>query len=444
MSSPDPACLQSSANLAVALERLYARHTFGIKLGLDPVRRLCELIGNPQDHVAVVHVAGTNGKGSVSAMIEAVLRAAGLATGLYTSPHMVRFNERIRIGDQDVSDSQLVAALEVCEQAAAQVQREQGHEATFFEITTAMAFHCFRQAGVQVAVVETGMGGRLDATNIVRPLASVITRIAMDHEAYLGNTLAAVAGEKAGIIKAGRPVVAGLQEAAAEEVLRQTAIARGAPYIAAAEAVAVRPLECSLRGQKAHAETTGGWSGTLHLPLTGRHQLENLAIALAALEQVFAKLEIDIPFRIIREGIASVRWRGRFEVLRENPTVIADAAHNPSGAATLAAALRAQGLTRTALVTGMCADKDTAGVARILAGVARRVWTVPIPNARSLPAAELAAQFRHAGADAQAAVNVESALREAEAWAKAEGSAVVIAGSIFLLGEVLPLYANQE
>jgi dihydrofolate synthase/folylpolyglutamate synthase len=444
MPSPDPARLQPSANLTGALGRLYARHTFGIKLGLDPVRRLCELIGNPQDQLAVVHVAGTNGKGSVSAMIEAVLRAAGLRTGLYTSPHMVRFNERIRIGGQEVGDPPLVAALELCEQAAGQVQREQGHEATFFEITTAMAFHCFRQAGVQVAVVETGMGGRLDATNIVQPLVSVITRIAMDHEAYLGNTLEAVAGEKAGIIKAGRPIVAGPQEPAAEEVLRQAAAARGAPYLAASEAVAVRPLECSLRGQKVHAETTGGWSGMLRLPLSGAHQLENLAIALTALEQVFSALGTEVPFRIVREGLAAVQWRGRFEVLREAPTVIADAAHNPSGAATLAAALRTHGLTRTALVTGMCADKDTAGVARILAGVARRVWTVPIPNARSLPAEDLAALFRRAGVDAQATDHVEPALREAEAWAKAEGSAVVIAGSIFLLGEVLPLYANPQ
>lgn len=440
MTTPAPA----SGHFAGDLERLFRRHAFGIKPGLDPARRLCELVGNPQRHVAVVHVAGTNGKGSVSAMIEAVLRTAGLKTGLYTSPHMVRFNERIRIGDQDISDAQLVEVLEICEQASAKVQREQGHEATFFEITTAMAFVCFQQAGVQVAVVETGMGGRLDATNIVKPLVSVITRIAMDHEAYLGNTLAAVAGEKAGIIKAGCPVVVGPQEPAAEAVLRRTAASVGAPYVAAAEVAAVRWVERDLHGQKVQVETVGGWSGTLHLPLAGRHQLENLAIALTALEQVFALLGIDIPFRILREGIASVRWRGRFEVLRENPTVIADAAHNPSGASTLAAALKAHGLTRTALVTGMCADKDTAGVARILAGVARRVWTVPIPNPRSLPPAELAALFRRAGTEAQSGDDVQTALREAEAWAVAEGAAVVIAGSIFLLGDVLPRYAVRD
>jgi len=443
MSVPDSPRRSASGSFESALERLYRRHTFGIKLGLAPARRLCELAGNPQEHFAVVHVAGTNGKGSVSAMIEAVLRAAGLRTGLYTSPHMVRFNERIRIGGQDASDAQLVDALEICETASAQVQREQQHEATFFEITTAMAFVCFQRAGVQVAVVETGMGGRLDATNIVQPLVSVITRIAMDHEAYLGSTLSAVAGEKAGIIKSGRPVVSGPQDPAADAVLRQTATARGAPYVAASDSAAVRLLESNLQGQKVHVETTGGWSGSLRIPLTGNHQLENLAIALTALDMIFTALGTEIPFPIIREALASVRWRGRFEILREHPTVIADAAHNPSGAATLAAALKAHGLTRTALVTGMCADKDAAGVARILTSVARRVWTVPIPNPRSLPATELEALFRRAGAEAQATDDVGTALREAEAWAKAENSAVVVAGSIFLLGDILPRYPHK-
>ncbi len=426
--------------LAMALERLYQRHTFGIKLGLDAVRRLCELCGNPQDAFAVVHVAGTNGKGSVSAMVEAVLRQTGLRTGLYTSPHMVRFNERIRIGGQDISDEALVEALAVCEAAAEQVGREQQHEVTFFEITTVMAFICFQRAGVQVAVLETGLGGRLDATNVVLPLVSVITRIAIDHEAYLGNTLEAVAGEKAGIIKPGRPVVCGPQAPEAEAVLRQVAAARGAPCLAAADAATVQRTGGDLSGQKVHVETAGGWSGTAWLPLTGVHQLENLGIALVALETVLAALGADIPFEVVRDGLAAVRWRGRFERLREHPLVIADAAHNPSGAGTLVAVLKAQGLKRVALVTGMCADKDVAGVVRLLAGVARRVWAVPLPNARSMPPAELAVLFATAGVEATAVDAVADALREAEAWAIKEKSAVIIAGSIFLLGEVLPLY----
>jgi len=426
--------------LACALERLYQRHTFGIKLGLDAVRRLCELCGNPQESFAVVHVAGTNGKGSVSAMVEAVLRQAGLRTGLYTSPHMVRFNERIRIGGQDISDAALVEALAVCEAAAEQVGREQQHEVTFFEITTVMAFICFQRAGVQVAVLETGLGGRLDATNVVLPLVSVITRIAMDHEAYLGNTLEAVAGEKAGIIKPGRPVVCGPQEPEAEAVLRRVAAACGAPYIAATDAATVQRMSGDLSGQKVHVETTGGWSGTAWLPLTGAHQLENLGIVLAALETVLAAVGVDAPFAIVRDGLATVRWRGRFERLREHPIVIADAAHNPSGAGTLVATLKAQGLKRVALVTGMCADKDVAGVVRLLAGVTRRVWAVPIANARTLPAKELAALFAAAGVEATAVDVVADALREAEAWAIREDCAVIIAGSIFLLGEVLPIY----
>jgi len=426
--------------LASALERLYRRQTFGIKLGLDAVRRLCELCGNPQDSFAVVHVAGTNGKGSVCAMMEAVLRQAGLRTGLYTSPHMVHFNERIRIGGQDISDAALVDALAVCEVAAEQVGREQGHAVTFFEITTVMAFLCFQRAGVQVAVLETGLGGRLDATNVVMPLVGVITRIAMDHQAYLGDTLEAVAGEKAGIIKPGRPVVCGPQEPEAEAVLRQAAASCGAPCIVATDAAAVQRTGGDLSGQKVRCETAGGWSGTARIPLAGAHQLENLGVALAALETAFGLMGVDVPFGTVRDGLAQIRWRGRFERLREQPLVIADAAHNPSGAETLVATLKAQGLKRVALVTGMCADKDVAGVVRLLAGVARRVWAVPIPNARSIPPAELAALFATAGVEATAVDVVADALHEAEAWAIKEKTAVIIAGSIFLLGEVLPLY----
>lgn len=428
--------------LASALDRLYRRQTFGIKLGLDAVRRLCELCGNPQASFAVVHVAGTNGKGSVCAMVEAVLRQAGLRSGLYTSPHMVRFNERIRIGGQDVDDAALVEALAVCEAAAEQVGREQGHAVTFFEITTVVAFLCFQRAGVQVAVLETGLGGRLDATNVVLPLVCVITRIAMDHEAYLGKTLAAVAGEKAGIIKPGRPVVCGPQEPDAQAVLRQTAAACGAPLIAAADTATVRHTGGDIAGQKVHVETAGGWSGTAWLPLTGSHQLENLGIALVTLETVLAALGADVPFAVVRDGLARLRWRGRFERLREQPLVIADAAHNPSGAATLVATLKVQGLKRVALVTGMCGDKDAAGVVRLLAEVTRRVWIVPLSNARSLPPTELAALFAARGVEATPVDVVADALREAEAWAVKEASPVIVAGSIYLLGDVLPLYAD--
>jgi len=187
--------------LDVALARLYSRRQFGIKLGLAPVQRMCELLGHPEQQYGVIHVAGTNGKGSVSATISSILQSAGLSVGLYTSPHLVRFNERFRVNGKSLSDADLVDALAVCEQAADTVREEQEHEATFFEITTVLAFECFRRAGVKVAVIETGLGGRLDATNVVTPVLSVITSIARDHAAHLGDTLEEIAGEKAGIIK---------------------------------------------------------------------------------------------------------------------------------------------------------------------------------------------------------------------------------------------------
>ncbi len=426
--------------LTCSLERLYLRQTFGVKPGLEPIGKLCKQIGNPQEKFAVVHVAGTNGKGSVCAMIESVLRQTGLRTGLYTSPHMVRFNERIRIGGQETDDKELTAVLNLCEEAATGLAPSLNHEATFFEVATAMAFSCFQRAGVQIAVVETGMGGRLDATNIVLPLISVITRIAMDHEAYLGDTIEAIAAEKAGIIKQGRPLVAGPQDPEAEHILRKTAIDRNALFIDAARTVSVKRLDQTAEGQKVLIETAGGWSGSIHMPLHGSYQLENLMTTLAALEEIFSLLEINIPFPVIRKGIANVQWRGRFEILRQNPMVIADAAHNPSGAKALADTLKSLHIKRVALVTGMCADKDVRSVTRILAGTAGRVWTVPIPNPRFLAPAELAQSFRQAGVDALAHDHLRDALREAESWASDHNTAVVIAGSIFLLGEVLPCY----
>ncbi len=423
--------------LTSALARLSARHQFGIKFGLDPVRRLCELTGNPQQHFAVVHVAGTNGKGSVCAAIEAVLLAAGFRVGLYTSPHRVRFHERIRINGVEVADEALACALAACETAAEQVRTEQSHEATFFEITTAMAFFCFREAGVQVAVIETGLGGRLDATNIVLPVTSVITRIAMDHEAYLGNTLEAIAREKAGIIKRGRPVVAGPQEEGVETLLRRAAADTGAPYTAASDAVTVRRIGGDLHGQKVHCETMGGWSGTVQFPLAGRHQLENLGIALAALERVLDTMGFCVPFDTVKSGLAKINWRGRFEILSNTPLVIADAAHNPSGAAMLAETLLMHGLSRVQLVTGMCGDKDVAGVVNVLAGIAGHVWTVPISNSRAIDPGRLAAMYKGAGVEADVSVTAVAGLAAAKAAARQTDATVVIAGSIFLLGDVM-------
>ncbi len=425
--------------LDVALARLYSRRQFGIKLGLAPVQRMCELLGHPEQQYGVIHVAGTNGKGSVSATISSILQSAGLSVGLYTSPHLVRFNERFRVNGKSLSDADLVDALAVCEQAADTVREEQEHEATFFEITTVLAFECFRRAGVKVAVIETGLGGRLDATNVVTPVLSVITSIARDHAAHLGDTLEEIAGEKAGIIKKGRPVVSAPQEASAGDVLRKVAISKSAPFISTLDAVEIQRVSGDLSGQKIRFETADGVAGTVQYPLLGDHQLENLGVAIAATEQFFSILGVPLEGDVVKAGVRQVSWCGRFQLLKESPVMIADAAHNPAGADALVATLKRNGIKHAGVVLGVCDDKDAEGVVRRLAAMASRVWVVPIPNERSMPTEKLVRLVRSFDVDVSSAT-LDAGIEAAEAWALERDLPLVITGSIFLLGAVLPRY----
>ncbi|MBT3191574.1 MAG: bifunctional folylpolyglutamate synthase/dihydrofolate synthase [Verrucomicrobia bacterium] len=429
----------SREQLELALERLYARRQFGIKLGLEPVQRMCELLGHPEQQYGVIHVAGTNGKGSVSASIASVVHATGIDVGLYTSPHLIRFNERICVNGVSVSDDELVAALAVCEEASDKVLAEQGHETTFFEITTVLAFECFRRAGVKLAVIETGLGGRLDATNVVTPLISVITRVADDHGAHLGDTLEAIAGEKAGIIKSGRPVICSPQQPEVEAVLRRTADALQASFIAAGDAVSVQRVSGDLHGQKVRVSSENGLAATAHFPLLGDHQLENLGVAMATVELLCDLLGVSLDVALLKAGIEAIRWPGRCELLKASPCVLADAAHNPDGAAALIAFLRRNGIRHAGVVLGMCDDKDAMGVVKQLATIAQRIWVVPIPNERNMPAERLIRLVQSVGVDV-AATELDEALDAAEAWAQETGLPVVVTGSIFLLGEVLPRY----
>ena len=300
-------------NLTESLDKLYALRTFGIKPGLEPVRELLAGLGDPQLTFIAVHVAGTNGKGSVCALLDSILRAAGFRVGLYTSPHLVRFNERIRVNGVAVSDEDLAALFDALEPvAAAMAARER--QATFFEFTTALAFEYFRRQRVQFAVVETGLGGRLDATNIVMPLVSVITRIGLEHTEYLGDTVEAIAGEKAGIVKAGRPVVCGAMADEARAVIRHIATERKSPFVDAAEVVAVRRVAQSLSGQKIAVSTEDSDYGTATMSLLGRHQLENVATALAAAEAIAEAGRLTLAPEVVMQGVEATRWPARLDV----------------------------------------------------------------------------------------------------------------------------------
>lgn len=429
---------QDNARLADKLESLYRRHTFGIKLGLHVEEALLRRLGNPEKSFVSIHVAGTNGKGSVCLLIESILRAAGYRTGLYTSPHLVRLNERMRVGGRDIRDADLLALLDDLAPHSEAVEKETGQTPTFFEYTTAAAFEHFRRSSVQAAVVEVGLGGRLDATNVVMPLVSVITSIGLEHTQYLGKDLESIAREKAGIVKPGRPVVCGCVPDEARRAIEAVCAARKAAFCAASQRVSVRVADERLDGQKVSVESSGASYGTMRLPLAGRHQAGNLATAIAAIEAA-SDCGLPLPEGAIKAGVESAVWPGRFQVLSREPPVILDGAHNPSAAEALGDTLKRLLKGRPlALVIGMCVDKDVERFFSALGAQARRCWVVPLRTERSAPCELLMAAARRAGCDAVAA-DLEVALRDAAAWATEVGGAVCITGSLYLVGEVLAL-----
>ena len=394
---------------------LYATQLTGIKLGLDTIRRLLDALSVDfgRTHTQVVHVAGTNGKGSVCAMLDAVCRAQGYRTGLFTSPHLVSFRERIRLDGRPIPETAVAERLTHLKQLAASLSPPP----TFFELTTALALDWFQSQRAEVVVLETGLGGRLDATNALTPAVSVITGLDFDHTAWLGDTLAAIAGEKAGIIKPRVPVVSAPQAPEAAEVIARTAEAQGSLLRVVAEPI------------------PSGWP----LGLAGSHQRLNAALALAALDA--AGIEAAEPAR--RAGLAEVDWPGRFQRL-ENGQIILDGAHNPAAARRLAHTWHEEygDHHRAAVVLGILHDKDVGGICRALEPLAARFVAVPTRSPRSTPPEELLATLAHAapGVPARAANDVPAALADA----RQGGGPVLVTGSLFLVGEALALLTGQS
>ncbi len=433
------------STVAESLSRLYRLHAAGIKFGLETEVALLERLGHPERNLAIIHVAGTNGKGSVCSMLESVLRRAGLKTGLYTSPHLIRFNERIRVNGQCIKDETLATLIPlVDEQAKLTAARPGGQEVTFFEFTTALAFEHFKREHVDIVVLETGMGGRLDATNVIVPLISVITGISLEHTHCLGKDLASIAAEKGGIIKPGRPVVVGPLDDESLAVIQRLAQERQARLIQAGDAVAVRRKSQNLDGQQVSIDSESVSYGSFRCPLIGRHQLENMGVAVAVLEVLRDECGVAVTLQAVKEGLERVRWPGRCQVLSKEPVTILDGAHNPEGAQVLSQVL--QELVKgqpVGLVTGMCADKDLDGFLQALAGKVRRLWAVPLRTERSRPLDVMAAKSQFFGCPVTTA-SVPDALREAAAWAVANRGVVCIAGSLYLAGEVLELSGKTD
>lgn len=442
-----------------AIARMYAlghelAHTPSNKFDLAHMRVLLEALEHPELRVPGVLIAGTNGKGSTAATLASILQASGIRTGLYTSPHLVRINERIRINGEPISDDDFAGIHDLVDRTAERLvsENELPWHPSFFEMLTAIAFEYFARERVELSVLEVGMGGRLDATNVVEPRVSVITDIDLDHQKFLGNTIAEIAREKAGIIHAGGVVVTLPQTPAANEVVGNAILdanARGisaVPYVPPVSPGARQYLVPSPQEKAGFVSRyplqVMGTEILVESPLVGRHQLRNVALAIAAAEQLAGQGFSGITAESIARGIRSTRWPGRFQVLpatAAHPEVVFDVAHNPAGAWALRSALSSAYEDRPLVfVFGAMRDKAIREMAEILFPLAERVIVTHIDNPRAASAAEIHEAAGRISSTLEEAPDVAAALAQARITTGAKG-VVVVTGSIYIVGEAMRL-----
>jgi dihydrofolate synthase/folylpolyglutamate synthase len=470
-------------NYSEAIQFLYGLRLFGAKFGLENTFQLAALAGNPQDRLRFIHVAGTNGKGSTCAMLESIYRAAGLRTGLFTSPHLVSFRERIQVNRQFIGEQDVVRLTEELRKQSSEFRLQaawgpakagtpnQDARPTFFEFITVMALKFFAEQKCDLVIWETGLGGRLDATNIVTPLASVITNIQFDHQQWLGDTLEKIAAEKAGIIKPGVPVITTVDEPKALAVIEKTAREKNAPLV---NFNSWEGRRAAVPNQNQSGSPARRPSPIAKLPLTGEHQKINAALALATVETLQSK--IPVSEAAIRTGLETVNWPGRLQLVQteSGQDILLDGAHNVAGAKALREALSSGTLKRElnragsetgapqkcTLILGVLQDKDWPHICETLAPMAAQIFTVPVASERTADARELAAACRAANSAAKIAVC--DSLREAlkglhcfsvrgigradlpvglDAGQRVPSSEplIVVTGSLYLVGEALEL-----
>lgn len=414
-----------------SLAYLYALQRFGIKLGLDNIRLILRRLNHPQRDYPIVHVAGSNGKGSVCAGLAAILRQAGCRVGLYSSPHLHSFTERIQIDGQPISEEEVVALIGAVKKVCDDIP------VTFFEFTTAMALLHFQRRRVEVAILEVGMGGRLDATNAVTPMVTVITPVCLDHAEHLGADLAAIAAEKAGIVKPQVPLVLGPQQPEAEQVLIGRAAELQAPVYrcgldfsaqACAQGFDYRGIQSSFQG--------------LRPGLLGAHQHQNLSVALAVAE-LLRQQGLDLPERALRDGVAEVRWPGRLEWWQDEEAVLLDGAHNEGGAAVLAAYLQSLSPAGIRWVIGAKATKDIHKILQTLLPLVDSLYCTEPRVEEAVPASRIARLATDAGVAAQCFDDPAAALTAALADRQPD-EIVLVAGSLFLVAAARDYLMVQE
>lgn len=428
---------------AEATEYLFGLRRFGWRPGLATIERLLALVGDPQAGLSCLHIGGTNGKGSTAAILNSICLAAGWRTGLYTSPHLLSFTERIRVDGVPIGEGEIVSLTERLKALATrhfapeatQPPKVSSPHPTFFEMTTAMAFLYFRQRPVDLAVIEVGLGGRLDATNVIRPRVAAITNIALEHQEYLGRTPAEIAREKAGIIKAGVPVVTGATGEALT-VIAEAATRLGAPLTVVPESYGWAIRESGFARQIFDLRGPGGQREGLSIPLAGRHQVENAVLAIAVADTLRDQghtLDEDV----IRRGLAEAKWPGRLQVVQDRPRIVLDGAHNPAGAKVLAAFLaeRRTEYGRLVLVFGVLRDKDWRTMLAEIGPLADEIVLTQPPTPRAADPADLLPVAQEFGR-VSTAYDLAEALRLARASAREEDM-ILVTGSLYTVAAAL-------
>ena len=415
------------------LKTLYSLRRYGIILGLDIIGNILKGVGNPQNNFNTIHVAGTNGKGSIASALSTILYKAGYKVGLYTSPHLVRLNERICINNHPVSDENIVAAYKAVKSA------HHGYrEPTFFEFTTAMAFYEFGRHNVEWAVVETGMGGRLDATNIITPALSIITNISLEHKLYLGNTISKITREKGGIIKKGIPVVTGVTQKNAISALASIAKSQSAPFYRFRDAFRIRR----------NRNTTFNYFGIdhvwrhIHTGLIGKHQIDNAALVLAACE-LLIKNNLNLTLKNIKDGLEKNRWPGRLEIVSSLPLILLDGAHNFIAARLLARYLSENLSDRDiTLIIGILDDKPYKAILKDLLPLCRKVILTRPKIDRAIAPEKLYPVAQKIISDIHVIPDVDKAIIYAIENASPD-DAICIAGSLYVVGEAKELFEKR-
>lgn len=428
-----------------AIDRIHEFNRFGMVLGLERMEELLRRLGDPQEGLSVIHIAGTNGKGSVSKFIECALRSCGYRTGLFTSPYIERFNERIQYCGEDISDED----LETCAQKvldAADAMISDGLESpTEFEVVTAVMFVYFAEKDVDIAVLEVGLGGRGDSTNIVKePLACVITSISYDHTDRLGDTLEEIAFEKAGIIKKGCPVIANVDDHGAARVIAKKAYETGSRLYDISK-IRYEIYDDSALSQKVSMELYEKDYSGFEISMAGRHQAENLKTALATLEILRREHKIKLDREKLYEGIKDAKQPGRFEIIERNgKTAILDGAHNAAGAQALSETVKKYFAgKRILMITGMLRDKQTDRITDAFAGITKDMIATEPDNPRKLGAEELAEILRERGADVKTAADAGDALALSEKMMD-DHDVLLIAGSLYLIGVVRRMIEDER